>query len=237
MTKSEKYPAISENDIMTVEGFLSRNIGGEISNFEILDGFLTALIIGPDFTAPSQFLPIITADSTHKNGTIFNNEKEFRTFYEVLMRHWNHINETYLNGDIYMPYLDEDDQGEVKGNDWAIGFLRGTELHKGTWAELLNNDELCGPLMPIFALRYENSEDVSLRPYKDSATKEQREKLITSMIAGVKQLFDLFREEEEYFENAEIMPSHSKEKIGRNDPCPCGSGKKFKKCCALKTFH
>ena len=24
-------------------------------------------------------------------------------------------------------------------------------------------------------------------------------------------------------------------KIGRNDPCPCGSGKKFKKCCAAKT--
>lgn len=22
-----------------------------------------------------------------------------------------------------------------------------------------------------------------------------------------------------------------KEKIGRNDPCPCGSGKKYKKCC------
>jgi len=22
-----------------------------------------------------------------------------------------------------------------------------------------------------------------------------------------------------------------KEKVGRNDPCPCGSGKKFKKCC------
>lgn len=24
-------------------------------------------------------------------------------------------------------------------------------------------------------------------------------------------------------------------KAGRNDPCPCGSGKKFKKCCAEKT--
>ena len=23
--------------------------------------------------------------------------------------------------------------------------------------------------------------------------------------------------------------------IGRNDPCPCGSGKKYKKCCALKS--
>jgi len=25
------------------------------------------------------------------------------------------------------------------------------------------------------------------------------------------------------------------EKIGRNDPCPCRSGKKFKKCCESKT--
>lgn len=26
-------------------------------------------------------------------------------------------------------------------------------------------------------------------------------------------------------------PNEKKEKIGRNDPCPCGSGKKYKKCC------
>jgi len=24
-----------------------------------------------------------------------------------------------------------------------------------------------------------------------------------------------------------------KKKVGRNDPCPCGSGKKYKKCCGL----
>jgi len=24
------------------------------------------------------------------------------------------------------------------------------------------------------------------------------------------------------------------EKLGRNDPCPCGSGKRFKKCCLKK---
>jgi hypothetical protein len=27
------------------------------------------------------------------------------------------------------------------------------------------------------------------------------------------------------------------DKVGRNDPCPCGSGKKFKKCCEHKTKH
>jgi SWIM/SEC-C metal-binding protein len=28
-----------------------------------------------------------------------------------------------------------------------------------------------------------------------------------------------------------IKTSIAEEKIGRNDPCPCGSGKKYKKCC------
>jgi SWIM/SEC-C metal-binding protein len=27
------------------------------------------------------------------------------------------------------------------------------------------------------------------------------------------------------------QPARAAVKIGRNEPCPCGSGKKFKKCC------
>jgi uncharacterized protein YecA (UPF0149 family) len=30
-------------------------------------------------------------------------------------------------------------------------------------------------------------------------------------------------------------PISKKPEVGRNDPCPCGSGKKFKKCCLLKS--
>ena len=29
-------------------------------------------------------------------------------------------------------------------------------------------------------------------------------------------------------------PLKAGQKVGRNDPCPCGSGKKFKKCCMDK---
>ncbi len=32
--------------------------------------------------------------------------------------------------------------------------------------------------------------------------------------------------------NPQPQPQKS-EKIGRNAPCPCGSGKKFKKCCGV----
>lgn len=34
--------------------------------------------------------------------------------------------------------------------------------------------------------------------------------------------------------SSELQDVKIPEKIGRNDPCPCGSGKKYKKCCMLK---
>jgi len=35
--------------------------------------------------------------------------------------------------------------------------------------------------------------------------------------------------------NLAAMRSHPREKTGRNDPCPCGSGKKYKHCCLSNT--
>ena len=36
-----------------------------------------------------------------------------------------------------------------------------------------------------------------------------------------------------FYVDGEIMPQQPlrREKVGRNSPCPCGSGKKFKRCC------
>jgi uncharacterized protein YchJ len=36
------------------------------------------------------------------------------------------------------------------------------------------------------------------------------------------------------FDGADIFDFKSGKKVGRNDPCPCGSGKKYKKCCLGK---
>jgi preprotein translocase subunit SecA len=32
-------------------------------------------------------------------------------------------------------------------------------------------------------------------------------------------------------EGTKSKPKKAEKKIGRNDPCPCGSGKKYKQCC------
>ncbi|MGE0087540.1 MAG: tetratricopeptide repeat protein [Desulfococcaceae bacterium] len=40
-----------------------------------------------------------------------------------------------------------------------------------------------------------------------------------------------FSERESY---EPVQPVRREKKVGRNDPCPCGSGKKYKKCCLMK---
>ena len=34
--------------------------------------------------------------------------------------------------------------------------------------------------------------------------------------------------------SSEAASQKTQPKVGRNDPCPCGSGKKYKKCCLNK---
>lgn len=40
-----------------------------------------------------------------------------------------------------------------------------------------------------------------------------------------------YRNKSKQGELSQNSPMHKENKVGRNDPCPCGSGKKYKKCC------
>lgn len=43
---------------------------------------------------------------------------------------------------------------------------------------------------------------------------------------------DLLDEEEQILaETPPVAPIEAEDQPGRNDPCPCGSGQKYKKCC------
>ncbi|MEO6594361.1 MAG: SEC-C metal-binding domain-containing protein [Planctomycetota bacterium] len=53
-----------------------------------------------------------------------------------------------------------------------------------------------------------------------------------AFVARVRRHYAMFREEVE--NDARPRRDSSRRKIGRNDPCPCGSGRKYKKCCFEK---
>lgn len=51
---------------------------------------------------------------------------------------------------------------------------------------------------------------------------------------GLDEASDFVREDGQwyYVDGSSVQPIRTRQnKIGRNDPCPCGSGKKYKKCC------
>jgi uncharacterized protein len=107
--------------------------------------------------------------------------------------------------------------------------------HDG-WAELINDEKYGGSLTPMMMLYHEHDEDPEMRP--DPITPDKREQVIAFMAAGLMNAYEYFRKEREGdLEVDAPEPRRSTPKIGRNDPCPCGSGKKYKKCCGGATVN
>ena len=104
----------------------------------------------------------------------------------------------------------------------------------------MDDEEHGGALVPILALAYEHDPDPEMRPYQEPMSAVMREKLIAGIAVGVPAIYRYFAEERK-LEAQRLTPAKTFRrdvpKVGRNEPCPCGSGKKFKHCCANTTLH
>jgi uncharacterized protein len=229
-----KSEPLTDTELDQLSAILAR-FGDEHSmNLEQLDGFLAALICGPELVPPSKYLPKIWGDQM-----VFEDTSSAQVFMSLLMRHWNAVAFTLNSGEVYLPLLLEDESGITHGNDWANGFLRGMEFGKEDWAFLLEDEEHGGSLVAILALANEHNPDPKMRPYKGPISTELRETLITSAAAATMQVYRYFKAQRFLHNPLGNMPTSHRTmpKIGRNDPCPCGSGKKFKQCCGRTTLH
>ena len=230
---------LTDAEFERLSGMLGRFDNKQPMNLEQLDGFLAALICGPEIVRPSEYLPVICGNDMVLEDS-FGAQSVLQDFLSLIMRHWNVIADTLHSGDVFLPLLLEDDDGVTNANDWAIGFRRGMEFHKEQWAALLSDEQHGGLLVPIFALAHEHDPDPEMRPFKEAIGAEQREKLIVGAAAGVTGIYRYFEArrlfERQPLDNVATF-RRTAPKIGRNDPCPCGSGKKFKQCCGRITLH
>jgi len=64
--------------------------------------------------------------------------------------------------------------------------------------------------------------------------REKNRRFHAERFGGVAEEADEYEEDEFADYDDEPPPPPAGQKVGRNDPCPCGSGKKFKKCCMRK---
>ena len=237
-TAMSDFPAnqrLTETDLERLDEFLRSYKGGKAMNVEEVDGFFAALIAGPEIVTPSEYMREVF-DSEMPETHAFSTLAEAHEILGLLTRHWNDIAGTLLKGDLYLPLLLDDEDGVRHGSDWARGFIRGTRLRHDGWAELLADDDCGGCMIPMMMLYHEHDEDPALRPKPIGP--EQREKVIVSVAAGLLGAYRYFRRHKQLHATTRVPePRHNNVEIGRNDPCPCGSGKKYKRCCGNATIH
>ena len=215
---------------------LDRLESEDAMNLEMVDGFFVTLICAPQLVMPSQYMPEVLGGGDE----VYESLEQVERFLTILMAHWNHIAYTLQNDDIYLPMLLEDSNGVAPGNDWAKGFLRGMEFHPTDWKELLDDEEHSGAMVPIFALAHEHNPDAEMRPYQEAIDEDLREHLLIELAVGTKRIYDYFEPHRKMEARAKAAgKTYRREglKIGRNAPCPCGSGKKYKQCCGKTTLH
>ncbi len=100
--------------------------------------------------------------------------------------------------------------------DWAQGVLFATELRQEKWAELTNSNMawLAAPIRVFEKFNEHDHENIKAR--------------LSSHTIMPRHVIAIYRHFQGLpFEMAEGIELPS---VGRNDPCPCGSGSKFKKC-------
>jgi len=207
--------------------FLHQCPDGLTPNLEALDGFFCALIVGPDVILPSEYLPLVLGSGSH-----FDSLEQVNSVLPLLMCHWNTIARALDEEGIYDLYLVRRRSHRLVGAEWAEAFMRGVDLRYDQWRPLIDSKEHCNAILPMMTLAQEK--DPELMPLLRPMTKAARDELLGLMAIG---LADLHR----YFRDRRPAPHRrtpsrdtvrrATPKTGRNEPCPCGSGKKFKFCC------
>jgi uncharacterized protein len=114
----------------------------------------------------------------------------------------------------------------IEGALWAQGYASGVQACKGAWEPLVAKRSVRDSLlMPMLALMPDDES-----PDAVEFMEEHRRELIESLPDIVAATRAFFHDDEHPLLTAVARPER-RVKVGRNDPCPCGSGKKYKRCC------
>ncbi len=134
----------------------------------------------------------------------FDDDPKARAKVDVLARLYGAVGETLRTTPEII--CPEPDKAAQEAVDFCTGYLHGARMHE-TWRK---DETATEKLVPFESLS------------KDGADATHRERL-GSYVAELSAYW-----------KAKRQVVNTTPKVGRNEPCPCGSGKKHKKCCLAK---
>jgi uncharacterized protein len=218
---------------------------GTLSYHE-LQGFLFTLASAPELVLPSEWLPLIFGEG----GPEFENENEAQAILDQIMGLYNAINGTVQAPPAELPedcLFREDVLANLEDDapvaQWSRGFLYGHQWLEEVWGETVPEelDEEFGSI--LMTLTFFSSRRIAEAFHAET---NRSGISLESMAGTIREVFaaaiteyaDLGRTIAAVLAERDESPGEParSEKIGRNEPCGCGSGKKYKKCCGA-TLH
>jgi len=214
--------------------------------FHELQGFLFAIACSPETIAPSEWLPMIGNDE----DLTFADQNEAQEIFGLVMDLYNEVNTAVLERSNSLPAgcafdknISKNFEDDSSISQWSRGFAAGHDWLAEVWDEYLFDelDEECGATLMVLSFfgsnQLANAYYNDMRPGKRKRGDESFENFAVTM----RRMFPDALASYAHIGRSifEAVLEHGKgggepavsEKIGRNEPCPCGSGKKYKKCC------
>jgi uncharacterized protein len=186
--------------------------GARITDVSTLEGFLTALVVAPGLTPPSAWLPVV--------WDMEGGGPETTKTLGLVMRHYNHLAQWLIeDAASFEPIFHCGPEWGIGA--WCQGFLEGMRVDAAGWAPLLaTQPDRFEPMLQLAASEQRQP------PMADEETERWMNLVAPAVIA-----LQSTRLAGHATTGAANPNRRATPKVGRNDPCPCGSGKKYKKCC------
>jgi uncharacterized protein len=216
---------IGEADLERLEALAGTGkLAGRAMLPDELQGFLCAIVSAPERIAESVWMPIAL-------GVEPEDEEVAATGIAPLVRRLHDECERNLLQERGIdPILAPGPGGEgLDHARWARGYLEGVSLAEPAW-DAEDPDTADALLAPLFVLAGDATPETR-RAYRES--------LHLPEDADLDQVLEhdlplIVQDNFEYWLDKRLVPETIRRdapKVGRNDPCPCGSGKKYKQCC------
>ncbi|WP_022722215.1 UPF0149 family protein [Rhodopseudomonas sp. B29] len=214
------------------------DIGVEAMQLEELDGFIAALLVCPEMITPGDWLPAVWGGDADEPAPFDDLDHANRVF-ALIMQHYNEVATTLADHpERYRPLMPGIGTGDVVWEMWIDGFGAAVDMWPEHWERLQDADEATRAafngltqLVDISSMMVDVSD-----AEREALTKTADVKITGWLLAlnKARTANDPSPRTIEWGPPAPpALPAKKQRKIGRNDPCPCGSGKKYKKCCGM----
>ncbi len=194
-------------------------------NMSEFDGFITAVVSGPEMIMPSTWVPAVWGGE--ENAPEWTSMEDYQLVFGLMIRHLNTTAATLMQQPAkFEPCFME---SKVKGvthwvvDEWCLGYMKGVVLYPDG---IETSPDMKEMLIPIRRFAFPDGWD-SIKG-KDHREIRQLQEQIAPAARAIHSYW-LAKRSAPASQSATFIRPEAK--VGRNDPCPCGSGRKYKKCC------